>query len=184
MSNSSSRAVRCCWAAPPSPCSRPCLRRHRCRQAGPPSPPPTATARPGRSPTSRARSWCSRRRIRTAPTSASTTAPEHADPAARGRHQGRGLADLGLVGTGEEGYVTAPQANDLTKSRNAAPAAVLLDPQSKIARAYGATVTPHMYVIDATGMLVYKGGIDSTRRPTSPNRQGQAVCARRRSTRC
>ena len=38
---------------------------------------------------------------------------------------------------------------------------MLLDPQSKIARAYGATVTPHMYIIDASGMLVYKGGIDS-----------------------
>ena len=63
--------------------------------------------------------------------------------------------------TGEEGYVTAAQANDLTKSRDAAPAAVLLDPQSKIARAYGATVTPHMYIIDAAGTLVYKGGIDS-----------------------
>src|SRR5712692_2901399 len=36
--------------------------------------------------------------------------------------------------TGEEGYVTAPQANELTKKRDAAPAAVLLDPQSKIAR--------------------------------------------------
>jgi len=63
--------------------------------------------------------------------------------------------------TGEQGHVTASQANDLTKSRNAAPAAVLLDPQSKIARAYGATVTPHMYVIDAAGTLVYRGGIDS-----------------------
>ena len=63
--------------------------------------------------------------------------------------------------TGEEGYVTAPQANELTKKRDAAPAAVLLDPQSKIARAYGATVTPHMYIIDANGILVYKGGIDS-----------------------
>src|SRR6476661_9818871 len=62
---------------------------------------------------------------------------------------------------GEEGYVSAQQANDLTKRRDAAPAAVLLDPQSKIARAYGATVTPHMYIIDATGTLVYKGGIDS-----------------------
>src|SRR5882757_5170001 len=62
---------------------------------------------------------------------------------------------------GEEGFVNASQANELTKSRNAAPTAVLLDPQSKIARAYGATVTPHMYVIDATGVLVYKGGIDS-----------------------
>lgn len=63
--------------------------------------------------------------------------------------------------TGEQGYVTAQQANDLTKSRDAAPAAVLLDPQSKVARAYGATVTPHMYIIDANGVLVYKGGIDS-----------------------
>ena len=62
---------------------------------------------------------------------------------------------------GEQGYVTAAEANQLTQSRNASPAAVLLDPQSKIARAYGATVTPHMYIIDASGVLVYKGGIDS-----------------------
>lgn len=62
---------------------------------------------------------------------------------------------------GEQGHVTAQQANDLTRSRNAAPAAVLLDPQSRVARAYGATVTPHLYIIDANGTLVYKGGIDS-----------------------
>lgn len=62
---------------------------------------------------------------------------------------------------GEQGYVTAAEANQLTTSRDAAPAAVLLDPQSKIARAYGATVTPHMYIIDANGVLVYKGAIDS-----------------------
>jgi peroxiredoxin len=62
---------------------------------------------------------------------------------------------------GEQGYVTAAEANDTVKRNNATPAAVLLDPQSRIARAYGATVTPHMYVIDASGVLVYKGGIDS-----------------------
>jgi len=62
---------------------------------------------------------------------------------------------------GEEGYVTAPQANELTRTRNAAPAAFLLDPLSRIARAYSATVTPHMYIVDASGTLVYKGGIDS-----------------------
>ncbi|MCW5732763.1 MAG: thioredoxin family protein [Enhydrobacter sp.] len=62
---------------------------------------------------------------------------------------------------GEQGFVTAAEANEITRTRNAAPAAFLLDPQSKIARAYGATVTPHMYIIDASGMLVYKGGIDS-----------------------
>ena len=62
---------------------------------------------------------------------------------------------------GEQGYVTAAEANDTVKQNDAVPAAVLLDPQSRIARAYGAAVTPHMYVIDAAGMLVYKGGIDS-----------------------
>jgi len=62
---------------------------------------------------------------------------------------------------GEQGFVTAAQANELTRKRNAAPTAFLLDPQSRIARAYGATVTPHMYIIDASGVLVYKGGIDS-----------------------
>src|SRR6186713_3289386 len=34
---------------------------------------------------------------------------------------------------GEQGAVTPAQANELTKSRDAAPAAVLIDPQSKIA---------------------------------------------------
>lgn len=62
---------------------------------------------------------------------------------------------------GEQGFVTAAQANELVAANKAAPAAVLLDPQSRIARAYGATVTPHMYVIDRAGTLVYKGGIDS-----------------------
>src|SRR5580704_13139154 len=62
---------------------------------------------------------------------------------------------------GEQGYVTASQANEIVMKNKAAPSAVLLDPQSKIARAYGATVTPHMYIIDKTGTLVYKGGIDS-----------------------
>ena len=76
---------------------------------------------------------------------------------------GKGVVWLTVASSapGEQGFVTAAQANDLTKTRSAAPAAFLLDPQSKIARAYGATVTPHMYIIDAQGTLVYKGGIDS-----------------------
>jgi len=62
---------------------------------------------------------------------------------------------------GEQGYVTASEANAIVARNNAAPSAVLLDPQSRIAHAYGATVTPHMYIVDKAGMLVYKGGIDS-----------------------
>lgn len=62
---------------------------------------------------------------------------------------------------GEQGYVTASETNAIVAQNKAAPSAVLLDPQSRIAHAYGATVTPHMYIIDKAGTLVYKGGIDS-----------------------
>lgn len=62
---------------------------------------------------------------------------------------------------GAQGHVTPEQARALTASREAVPAAVLLDPMSRIARAYAATTTPHMYVIDAEGVLRYMGGIDS-----------------------
>lgn len=62
-----------------------------------------------------------------------------------------------------QGYVTAPQANELTRKRSAAPSAVLLDPDGIVGRAYDARVTPHMYLIDPKGTLVYMGGIDSIR---------------------
>ena len=50
-------------------------------------------------------------------------------------------------------------------ARGAAPSAVLLDPRGEVGKMYGATNTPHMYVIDKTGMLAYAGAIDD--RPTT-----------------
>lgn len=47
------------------------------------------------------------------------------------------------------------------KERGAAPAAVLLDGAGSIGKAYGARATPHMFVIDPQGKLVYAGAIDS-----------------------
>jgi peroxiredoxin len=47
--------------------------------------------------------------------------------------------------------------------QKAAPTAVVMDPRGEIGRAYGAKVTPHMYVIDAKGTLVYAGAIDDKR---------------------
>jgi peroxiredoxin len=40
---------------------------------------------------------------------------------------------------------------------------ILLDPEGRVGKAYGAERTPHMYVIDAKGTLVYRGAIDNTR---------------------
>ncbi|HEY6722786.1 MAG TPA: redoxin family protein [Polyangiaceae bacterium] len=46
---------------------------------------------------------------------------------------------------------------------------VLLDPEGRVGKAYGATNTPHMYIIDAKGTLVYSGAIDN-----SPDAEGQS----------
>ena len=45
----------------------------------------------------------------------------------------------------------------------AAPTALLLDERGQTGRAYGARTTPHMYLIDPKGVLVYAGGIDDKR---------------------
>ena len=61
---------------------------------------------------------------------------------------------------GKQGHVDGAGANAIVKAKGAAPAAYLLDPQGTIGRAYAAKTTPHMYVIDPAGMLVYMGAID------------------------
>jgi len=53
------------------------------------------------------------------------------------------------------------------KQKGGAPAATLLDRDSKVGKLYGAVTTPHMYVIDPKGTLVYVGAIDD-KRSTNP----------------
>lgn len=78
-----------------------------------------------------------------------------------------GVVWLTLISSapGDQGHVSPAEADELTASRNAAPANVIIDETSKIARAYEARVTPHMYVVNAEGNLVFMGGIDD--KPTS-----------------
>jgi hypothetical protein len=59
-----------------------------------------------------------------------------------------------------QGYVDGAGANALTASRSAAPAAVLLDAQGAVGHLYDARTTPHMFIVNAEGTLVYMGGID------------------------
>jgi peroxiredoxin len=77
---------------------------------------------------------------------------------------GNGMIWLSIISSAPDtqGYVDAAEANKLTKDRKAAPTAVLFDPKGKVGRSYDARVTPHMYIIDAKGSLVYMGGIDDT----------------------
>ena len=75
----------------------------------------------------------------------------------------RGVVWLQVIssGPGREGHVDGPTALKLNRERGAAPTETVLDPDGKIGRLYGARTTPHMYIIDPEGVLVYKGGIDS-----------------------
>lgn len=47
------------------------------------------------------------------------------------------------------------------KEQKAPATHTLMDEDGKIGKAYGARTTPHMYIVDGKGMLVYAGGIDS-----------------------
>jgi len=49
-----------------------------------------------------------------------------------------------------------------------APTATLLDPTGTVGRAYGARTTPHLFIVDPKGELIYAGGIDD-RRSTDPD---------------
>ncbi len=71
---------------------------------------------------------------------------------------------------GEQGHVSPEQADELTASRDAFPTAVLLDESGDMGRAYDARVTPHMYIIDADGILRFMGGIDS-----NPSRHSEDI---------
>ena len=75
----------------------------------------------------------------------------------------QGVVWLSIISSapGRQGYADGARANKLTQERNAAPSAVLLDPDGTIGQVYGAKTTPHMYVVDPEGTLLYMGGIDS-----------------------
>lgn len=64
---------------------------------------------------------------------------------------------------GQADYLAPAALTAKYKSWGAAPAAMLMDDSGSIGKAYGAKTTPHMYVIDPGGRLVYAGGIDDKR---------------------
>ncbi len=62
---------------------------------------------------------------------------------------------------GKQGHLTPEQANELAAENNVAATATILDENGEVGKKYDAKTTPHMYVIDGDGMLVYAGAIDS-----------------------
>lgn len=75
---------------------------------------------------------------------------------------GKGVVWLSVNSTHPSHYDFKKPAemNAWMQKQGAVPSATLMDREGRIGRAYGARTTPHMYVIDAKGTLVYAGGID------------------------
>ena len=61
---------------------------------------------------------------------------------------------------GREGYFTPEAARAWRAKVGSHATAILLDGEGRIGRAYNARVTPHMFIVDASGRLAYMGGID------------------------
>ena len=93
-----------------------------------------------------------------------------------------GVVWLSIISSapGKQGYVSGAEADALTRSRGAKPTAVLLDPKGDVGRLYEAQTTPHIFVVDKTGVLRYMGAIDD--QPTTERekpRQGPQLRPRR-----
>lgn len=58
-------------------------------------------------------------------------------------------------------YLSPAQLGRWMSEQKAAPTATLMDEDGATGRAYAARVTPHMYIVDPQGKLIYAGGIDS-----------------------
>jgi hypothetical protein len=79
----------------------------------------------------------------------------------------RGVVWLSIVSSapGKQGYYPPAQMVTEKTKHDGNMTAILMDPDGTVGMTYGATVTPHMYVISPEGTLLYRGGIDN--RPTT-----------------
>ena len=78
---------------------------------------------------------------------------------------GRDIVWLAINSTnaGHSEFKTPREMSDWVQAQGAAPTAMLLDSTSATGRAYDAKTTPHMFVVDPAGKIVYAGAIDDKR---------------------
>ena len=76
---------------------------------------------------------------------------------------GKGVVWLAVNSTekSHQDYMTPAVLGKWMVEQKAAPTATLMDEAGDAGKAYGARTTPHMYVVNPQGVLVYAGGIDS-----------------------
>lgn len=83
-------------------------------------------------------------------------------PSQQEKWRDEGVVWLAIVSSapGKQGYYEPAAMNEKSAKWGNNATAVLLDPEGDVGRAYEARTTPHMFVIDPEGSVVYMGGID------------------------
>lgn len=86
----------------------------------------------------------------------------------------KGVIWLSVISSapGQQGYVTPAEENEYLETMHASPTAAILDPTGQIGHLYGAKTTPHMFVIDPQGKLVYEGALDDQPTPDPASLNG------------
>ena len=76
----------------------------------------------------------------------------------------KGVVWLTLISSapGKQGYLTTEEAKKVYNEKQAGSTDVLIDAEGTIGTLYGAKTTPHMFIINPEGKLIYNGAIDDT----------------------
>lgn len=82
-------------------------------------------------------------------------------------YQGRGVTMVQIDSNSTE---SAEQVRKFLKEQKL-PFPVLMDPGNEVADRFGAKTTPHLYVVDATGKVIYTGAVDNDARDELPAEQ-------------
>jgi hypothetical protein len=84
-------------------------------------------------------------------------------PATQKDATAKGAVWLSINSTERDSYDYLPPAKLVAwlQERKSQPSAVLMDEEGSAGMAYGARTTPHLYIVNPEGRLVYAGGIDS-----------------------
>ena len=79
------------------------------------------------------------------------------------RYTSEGIVWLAINSTNPEhsNYRDPQRSREIMSQWKGSPTALLLDPEGGVGQAYEARTTPHMYIIDPEGKLIYQGAIDS-----------------------
>lgn len=75
----------------------------------------------------------------------------------------KGVVWLAINSTeaGHQDYLAPAKLGKWMTEQKAAPNATLMDESGTVGKSYGARTTPHMYLVNPQGTLIYAGGIDS-----------------------